>query len=98
MQRESEYHFAMIQRYQQSWQNSHCPAAIDCPATRRVADLPFAFFILCYELFAFLFAMSFFLPPTFLPLTFNFFPSAFFILSFQLTAMSYELFPMSLQL
>ena len=35
--------------------------------------------------------MSFFLPPTFLPLTFNFFPSAFFILSFQLTAMSYEL-------
>jgi len=59
MQRESEYPFAMIQRYQQSWRNSHCPAAIDCSATRRVADLPFAFLILCYELFAFLFAMSF---------------------------------------
>jgi len=43
----------MIQRYQQSWQNSHCPAAIDCSATSRVADLPFAFFILCYELSAF---------------------------------------------
>ena len=86
MQRESEYHFAMIQRYQQSWQNSHCPAAIDCPATRRVADLPFAFFILCYELFAFLFAMSF-LPISLL--------SAY---SYELRAVSYELTAMSFEL
>jgi len=63
-----------------------------CSLTKNPSP-PCTFFILYYDLSAFLFAMSFFFPPAFrlLPPTFNLFPSAFFILCYELTAMSYEL-------